>query len=471
MKRIRTLVTLAVLLAAAPLWADWIQRKSLSEYGAEPGSALCSGVATEADNVTRSSVWMLHGGSNYFDRFCEDQDSGEWVQMSDVPSSEHRPHVYWGGSLAYVPDPFACPPNGWVFAFPGTGDPEYPSQEFLVFHPGEGSLGTWHSAPPVPDEEGVTGGAALCYGGGTMIGGRAHAILYAFTGQEDNVNDDWSGHFYRYVFELVPYDEGGSAPEQGEWEELTPVPDKVKPGGALTWCPNPDPQHPNTGGRVIAMTAGNNDKYLWRYDPTALHVWSGANPELADDQDKGACLTTRFDSSTVMMLYGGGYDSFSLCQPAEPPYPGWIETDSNPPAPDGRATKSRAGSAVTQIDNIVYAVFGTDNGRAFWAYRDDASREGGEGSSRPGLQAPLVAVRNTKGSSSFTVRCRPGPVLLRMFNSAGIVVSRTSTEARTGQAVLTWPNTSQASGVYLYMVSTPSGFVTGKVTVVRETLP
>jgi hypothetical protein len=471
MSRTLALVTLVVLLAAAPAGAHWVRKASFGGYGALEGSALCAGAATEADGVTRNCVWMLHGWSWYFQRFYDNAEVGQWDLKSQLPSGPNRPYVYPGGALAYVPDPYACPPNGWVFAFPGSMSSAFPSREFYVYHPGEGPLGTWYSAPSIPESEsaGVTGGAALCYGGMTEIGGRSYAAVYAFTGQETDLGGgNWSGHFFRYVFELVPYDNG--APEHGYWEELTPVPDKVEPGAALTWLPNPVTSNPHVGGWVIAMTAGNTSQSLWRYDATApLFVWTGVNPALANHEGPGACLTTRDGGSSVMLLYGGGKDEYSLCQPAEPQDPGWIVTRYNPPDPDGNPTHSKAGGAVARIGNVTYAEFGLDNVPWFWAFYDDpvSGGSGGQGGGGVGRPALRVAVRSTRGQSDFTVHCQPGPVSLKLVNSAGAVVSTVKAEARSGLAELTWPHGSSASGIYLYVVSTRSGVATGKVTVMK----
>jgi hypothetical protein len=191
-------------------------------------------------------------------------------------------------------------------------------------------------------------------------------------------------------------------------------------------------------------------------------------PELAHDEGEGACLTTRFGGSSVMLLYGGGEDQYSKCRPTQQ-YPGWIETHNNPLAPDEYPTHSEAGSAVAQIGNVVYTEFGYDNQFHFWAYYDDPVPGGGGGQDGGGVgrPAPRVAVRSSRGQSDFTVHCQPGPVSLRLVNSAGAVVSTVKAEARSGLAELTWPHGSSASGVYLYVVSTQSGPVTGKLTVVR----
>lgn len=214
MSRTLALVTLVVLLAAAPALAQWVEKEPFNGYGAQDGSALCAGVATEADGVTRSCVWMLHGNSGSFERFYDNATTGHWDGKGWFPSGPNRLLTYPGGALAYVPDPSASPPNGWVFAFPGTMVDSWPSQEFYVYYPGDGPNGTWYPAPPVPEEDGVVEGAALCYGGVTMIGGLPYAVIYAFTGQEDGGAGDWYGHFFRYVFLLLPYKRGGGRPSR-----------------------------------------------------------------------------------------------------------------------------------------------------------------------------------------------------------------------------------------------------------------
>jgi hypothetical protein len=463
-RRFALMALMLALATASALAYQWVQLTDFNGYGAQNGSALCAGVTTGADDVTRNCVYMLHGGYGQFERYDTDLDS--WKYKACIPSIPNRIYSYPGGALCYVPDPYASPQNGWVFAFPGSMSTTYPSREFWVYHPeygtsGAGDTGKWKQATnDVPDNTGgVIEGAALCYGGTTMIGTRSYAVIYAFNGQDHYVNGDWHGHFFRYMFELVPYDQGGSAPEDGEWDELTPVPDKVKLGGALVWLPNPDAEHAGPPW-VIAATAGRTDDYLWRYEAAAQYEWTGTNPELDDNEGEGCCLA-RLNGDGVIMLYGGGSSLFSAVLPAEPGHSGSIWTGGTP-----YETSVKAGAAVAELDGMFYAEFGEDNYSIFWAL-DPSGGGGGQSAAGAGSPATFVAVRAGRGQSKFTVHCQPGPVSLKLINSAGTVVSTVKTEARSGLAELTWPHGSSASGAYLYVVTTRSGTVTGKLTVVR----
>jgi hypothetical protein len=141
MSRTLALVTLVVLLAAAPAGAHWVRKASFGGYGALEGSALCAGAATEADGVTRNCVWMLHGWSWYFQRFYDNAEVGQWDIKSQFPSGPNRPCVYPGGALAYVPDPYACPPNGWVVRLPRQHELSISIPGVLRVPSGEGAAG------------------------------------------------------------------------------------------------------------------------------------------------------------------------------------------------------------------------------------------------------------------------------------------------------------------------------------------
>jgi hypothetical protein len=451
-------MALILALATVPALAyDWVELEPFNGYGAQSGSALCAGVATEANSETYNCVWMLHGGYASFERY--DIDLNEWDQKAWFPSGTNRIYTYSGGALCYVPNPNTNPPNGWVFGFPGSMSTNYPSREFWVYYPefgtpGAGDTGKWERVnSDVPDDEGgVTEGGALCYGGTTTIHGVTHAVIYAFTGQEhQDENDTWWAHFFRYTFEF-------GAPKDGTWEQLESIEgEKVNMGGALVWLPNWDAEYAEPPW-VIATTAGYTDDAFWRYDPAAQYIWTGVNPVLDDDEGAGCCLA-RLNGDGVVILYGGGSDKFSVVVPAEPSRPGSIWTEDTP-------AEVEDGAAVAGLNNVFYAECGEDNELRFYALYP-YGRGGGQGGGEAGHAAPRVAARAGRGQSHFTVRCQPGPVSLKLVNSAGAVVATVKAEARSGLAELTWPHGSSASGAYLFVLSTPSGTATGKLAIVR----
>lgn len=151
----------------------WGRIVPIYPYETYPGSALCAGMATEMDGRTRACIWFLENGA--MDIFWRiDIVTKETLLSTNFPLSPIVPDDdYPGTSLAYVPDRYAVPPNGWVFGFKGQG-----TREFWVFDPGSNS---WFRAPDVPEP--VTEGGGLCYGGVEEIDGVPHEVLYAFTGQ------------------------------------------------------------------------------------------------------------------------------------------------------------------------------------------------------------------------------------------------------------------------------------------------
>jgi hypothetical protein len=464
MSRTFALMALMLALATAPALAyEWAQLDDFDNQGANSGSALCAGVTTEANSETYNAVWMIHGGSAVFERYDIALDS--WAKKAYFPYTTNRPYVHPRGALCFVPNPNASPLNGWVFGIPGSPNTTYPCYEFWVYFPdfgtpGAGDTGKWVQCADIPeDDDGETEGAALCYGGTTTVHGMTHAVIYAFTGQEYQ-DEEYTSHvyFWRYTFEFA-------APADGTWEQLESIAgENVNMGGALAWVPHVDANHNDQW--VVATTNGSTDDCLWRYDPTAQYnKWTGVNPVFDDNEGPGCCLAGLQSGSGVMMLYGGGSRYYSIVVPAEGSSPGSIETDYNPP--DGEDyVEAKAGSAVAELDGVFYAEFGDENGLEFWGLYP-TGRGGGQGTGGAGCPAPRVAVHTTRGSSNFTVCCRPGPVSLKIVNSAGTVVSTVKAEARSGLAELTWPHGPSASGAYLYIVSTSSGVSTGKLTVVR----
>lgn len=177
-KALSLIVGMLALTATAPAGWTWLCEWGPADYAADEGSALCAGVATEDDGITRNCLWFLESGMHLSqDHF--------WRYDVDVPNGDKR-HLTtwsgdfcdWGGALAFVPDPYSVHPNGWVFALRGNE-----SSDFLIYSP---SYNVWNYTSEVPEE--VEAGGALCYGGEKTINGIRCAVLYAFTGKEHQDN-------------------------------------------------------------------------------------------------------------------------------------------------------------------------------------------------------------------------------------------------------------------------------------------
>jgi hypothetical protein len=413
------------------------------------GSALCAGDATEPSGY-KQCVWLLHGSSNTFERYRVADN--EWDPMEDLPGDPTGS----GGALAYVPDPFAYPwPSGLVFALKGGNTPD-----FLVYCPGNN---TWVPLEPAPQN--VIAGGALCYGGEDMVGGLRCAILYAFTGQSDQDR----GGFYRYVFPEVPYD-----PDGGHWEPLVPVPHAVSPGAALAWIRLSNSEL--SSWALTAFTGGATNTDFWWY---ARPPGGGPPSWYIRDittwpQHEGACMTSLTCGNgdpCVAMLYGGDQ--------VEPAADSWCDFYYPFRAPrfirqDDTPLEVAAGSALayvfggTTVLSAVYAEFGRQEepNRTFWRLPVPAS-SGGQSSGNVALTANRVQVLAGMNQSRFIVSCQPGPVSMKVFNSAGAVVATLRASANAGRAEFVWPHAGVPSGVYLYAVSCTSGLLTGKVVVMK----
>jgi hypothetical protein len=427
------------LLVVSPALGYWDRKANPGQYGADLGSALCAGVATEEDNTTRNCVWFLEngqqGGSDWFQRY--DVGTDAWAFKQNLPNQ-----IDAGGALAFVTDPSACPQNGWVFALRGGN-----TADFWVFYPNENHWYVLAGNQLVP--ENVIAGGALCYGGIRDIGGTPHAVLYAFTGQEHYDNGFWYGHFFRYVFELIPYD----GPQQGWWERLADIAGRVGEGGALAWVPLPDAQQTPLG-LVIGLEGGGDD-VIWRYDPVEDEWWGGVN--IDPPAQTGACMTPRADGNRVMLLHGGStanytfYDASNNTRITQSPTPQTV----------------KGGAGIAQLNDLCYAEFGTHNQGGVQFHVWMGPPEGGQGDVIGAAEMPDVSVRQGRRSHTFAVRAEPGPVSLTIADAAGRVVGTARTECADGTAVLTWDHSASPDGVHLYVVSSTSGTVTGKTLVMR----
>jgi hypothetical protein len=376
---------------------------------------------------------MLHGGVGNFERY--DIEDNWWDDREEIPG-----FVGYGGALAYVPDPFAYPQNGYVFALKGE-----PSWGFYVYRPGSDQ---WYPATDVPER--VEAGGALCYGGTCMINGLRYAIVYAFSGSEHlDENDVHWGHFYRYVFPLVPYD----GPVTGTWERLRDIPGSVEAGGALAWCPNVGP--PAGMGYVLALRGGG-DNAIWRYDPAApAQPWQNEISFEPPGQG-GAAMASLPDGASLVFIHGGGGNAFSHYDAGYPTV--------TPLGPTLEAQYD--GAALAQFDwhpySNIWPVFPPPPRRRFWRY-DFQSPDGGQGRGAATIPDMQVRVLAEPGRHVLRVRTPPGALELKVVNSAGVVVGSDRAMAVSGEAALTWEHGAATAGVYFYSVVGPAGTVTGKL--------
>jgi len=441
----RFLITLLLFAAVpCPVLGNWVPRRDLI-YNQHEGSALTAGMATEPTGISpRACIWMLHGGeAGSFERY--DIEDNLWEPRPDIPGS-----VGPGGALVYVPDPSAWPENGWVFAFRGGS-----SAGFFVYLP---QANAWYPITGDDLPEGVTAGGALCYGGTCDINGVCHAVVYALTGQEhrDPDTDQFWGHFWRYVFKLVPYD----GPTTGRWEKLTDIPGAVEAGGALAWCPEANPAPPPPNGYVLALRGGG-DNAIWRFDPSTPGLPWVNEATFDPPAQAGAAMASMPDGGTVVFVHGGAGYAFSAH------LAGGSIVEQLGPTPEPQ----NDGAALAQYGWSPYGEFGPQAGpppqwRHFRRY-DIAGSSGGQGRGSATGHLMQVRVASDRDRHVFEVRNAASTVKLTVVNAAGTVIGRTRTSTASGGASLTWEHGSSAVGVYLYSISGPAGTATGKLTVVR----
>ena len=433
----RTLLVAAVILCPALMWSQWYDAPPFHVCGAGEGSALCAGRCDLEPEMPgpspypRDCVWMLYGDRegqniNQFSRY--DIAAREWAHNK---ARMDGAAVKWGGALAYVPDPFAYPPNGRVFSFTGNETPEFWSYDPAVDE--------WTPLEDVPEE--VTKGGALCYGGTRDIGGINHAVLYAFSGQDVN--------FWRYTFPLNPRLRGG----RGDWEQLQCTPGLgIDKGAALAWVPMLDnPEYP-LGAVVAVLGGGNCNIYTYNVDADRWDYYHSTNHRFKG----GAAIAADPDGRSVYLFEGGGKRTF-LKYDAERQalYYSW-------PTPRDQ----NDGSALCQVGEQYYAEFGDGNSNEFWRF-EPADVNGVQSNGGTGLSRVRVEARPGRDGHRFRVQCRPGPVAVEIRDCTGRPAARLTGTAESGTAVLDWNHGSTRSGVYLYSVRTSSGTATGKLVVAR----
>lgn len=440
-----------------PLSAGWVRLADFHGYPAFRGSALAVGRCDyEAGqppphDIPTNVVWLLHGDCdigeyNCFERYpIPTPPQNPWALRQRLPWEEPFGLVDWGGALAYVPDPYAAPPGGRLFAFTGRNTPF-----FWTYNP---VTNEWTQMPDLPEDVVVGDGGALCYGGIFELGGVLHALLYAFVG-------NGSPRFFRYAYPLSPME--GEPAGWGGWTELARMYSNlpVKAGGCLAWCRLPDNVlHPR--GLVMALR-GDHTQGLYFYDP-AQDAWSWPNLLFGPAATGGAAMAAGASGSDIRFWAGGGTRSFMWYTYGEPQ----VRYCQLPPDPD---LKQYEGAALCQVGDTFYAVFGKHNEpfTQFWRYWHWGDEQGGgQGGSFIAAGKPEVRVLSRPGEHRFRVSCAPGPVGLKVFNTAGAVLTRLSATAGPGGADLVWTHTSARAGVYLFEVETPQGRGSGKLTVVR----
>ncbi len=172
------------------------------------------------------------------------------------------------------------------------------------------------------------------------------------------------------------------------------------------------------------------------------------------------------NNSCAAMLYGGGNRRCDFYYPWNVPRERLVPQDDAPQdVNDGSAL---AYAVSTTGYGAVYGEFGVqeDDNYEFWRLAANES-EGEQSSGNVARTKSRVQVLAGVNQSRFIVSCQPGPVSVKVFNSAGAVVAKLRASANAGRAELVWQRAGVPSGVYLYAVSCTSGVLTGKAVVVK----
>lgn len=433
--------------------AVWQERDTLrNQYGFYYGTSLCAGVGTEEDGITRQSVWVMIDGYRLNDNLWRyDVEEDTWRHIGTLPFYLKDQPDKGGGALAYVPDPFACPPNGWVFALHGDE-----TNEFWVFLP---SKGTWLRGPDMP--EAVVDGGALCYGGIHTISGIKKAILYALTGQETGSE----GHFYRYIFDVVPYKGNGSddASLGGHWEPLRNVPGTVGDEASITWVPMSAPTSPYPMGLVVVLkNTEDNVGYFWHYDPATNNWLYVGSPELPKLKC-GTRVTAHYKDS-VMFLENSrqtdrGYGFYKVLDPRS-----LVRQTSTP-------YKITKGSGITAFipnsDGVAYALFPAQAFGGFCRWLPPPYSEGGQGVKAPLSPSVSVTIQPGRNYHRFFVKSRSKMVTLLVADITGRRQALISGICQNGETELVWHHPQARTGLYFYQVSTGTEVADGKLLIAR----
>ncbi|NPV13856.1 T9SS type A sorting domain-containing protein [candidate division WOR-3 bacterium] len=449
-------VIIICLLCFANVQGYWEPLPPPPQYNAYAGSALCAGIATEEDGRTRRSVWFLQDGyygNDIFSRY--DIDDFLWRSYGIVPFVPLGPD----GAIAFVPDPYAFPENGWVLCLRGNE-----TREFWVFYPEDGA---WVQGPPVPET--VEEGAALCFGGFQEIYGRSYAVLYAFTGKEHEISPGYyRGHFFRYIFEIVPYINKGlgrnSAPIRGSWERLADIVGHVEEEAALAWVPmSPDSPIAYPMGLVIGLKNNEDGQgWIYHYDPVR-NTWWDVRPIVGYRRlYDGACMTAHYRDST-MFLEGGGTEYYNFYDVIR----GTIYSATSTPQ------KVREGTALAGLlpkNDTIYAEFGRQlapPAPGFSRHNSPPYQEGSQGTST-NLNAGInVVLQPHRTFHIFTVKCASGAVRLLIMDITGRTVAYLSAECRNEVVDIIWNHPIIPSGVYFWKVSSTSGVTNGKLVITK----
>jgi hypothetical protein len=387
-------------------------------------------------------IWLLYGNPpedhGYFARYDIDMD--DWEALERMPQQPE--HTAWGGALTYVPDPYACPPSGWLFAFKGNK-----TSEFWCYIP---STDEWHKGPDLEIGAAipVDGGAALCFGGYGYHQGFGYAYVYAFCGGGDN------DRFFRYRFRLVPNDVDG-----GMWEELAGLNYYVDKGGALVRCSLPDsPTY--TEGAVFAIR-GCNSLGLYVYD-VAEDDWDHAINHPDCEVGSGGALAAASGGWSFFGFPGSAQDEWWYYDVAE----GTFYTFEG--EEEVTWALQHAGAAIAYDGDYVYAEVGTNDGEFWRCEYPQSFGGGGQGSVAGQVGKPAVMVRSDDHAHTFLVtRATPGPVRLQVVAADGRVCHFGEAPAGAERAALVWNHEGVAPGVYLYLVTAAGMQTSGKLTVVK----
>ncbi|GEM_PF-1042895 len=454
MKLSMTIAVAGLLFAPALLNADcwYCGFEGYPGYGlcdAKAGSALCYGleyVPTSPPTLV-NCVWLLHGSCpqdpNHFQRFST--TSRTWTQRANLPYSNPREYVGWGGALAHGPTPSTVD-SGRVFAFTGNN-----TCLFWGYSPPSNQ---WFSRPSVPWPVGA--GGALCYGGVQNLDGTLSAVFYALVG-------GGYPYFYRYSYPMQGASDGSWVGRANFYQGYG-----VYAGGALAWVPRTDSPAVYPMGQVFALR-GQGSYHLYSYNP-ATNAWrlectlpyemlvgSGAAMSPGPDRDDP------LPYEDIRFFVGGHARAYVVWNPAG----GTSKLTLSQPTP----CQQNAGAALCEAEatHACYAVFG-ESTRDTFAYHDGfdpPEEEGGQSRVSAGPQGLPVEVRAGPGEHRFIVSCAAGPVALKVVDALGRVAVKASAEASSAGAELTWRHGSARAGVYFYTIGTQAGSGSGKLAVAR----
>jgi len=427
----------AVLLPAALMAGQWYARQDIPDK-CHRGSAMAYGRYSGT-----SYAWLMHGAvGNAYDLRRHNITSGAWEPLAQMPQSPTK--VGWGGSLAWVVDPYAYPETGWLFALKGNY-----TREFWRYSP---NTNAWTQMEPLPVGVQVYDGGALCFGGFHMDGGLNYAYIYALIG-------NGSPRFFRYKFPVSPT----RAPTLGTWTELPPfyMSLGVRGGGALAWCPMTGMGYAK--GLVFAQY-GDNSQGLYKYNPAIAPPGGWSFVCLVDYAiGGGGAMTTEQGGDSVWVFPGRSQRQWWVYDARTGIFRYFTSDVEKTWWAD-----QRDGAAICHDGSYLYGELGY-NAAATTTFKrfslSGAGEQGGGGQGGGFDQAPAVTVSCGANEHRFRFGAPfSGSVTMVVYDATGRLETQVTGDASSG---LTWGHNGAAPGVYFYSVETASARATGKVLVAR----